>query len=640
MPGERPGRHDIFGEVDKYNKEHEKRDWEGSFDDYIEKAIDQPSILRTAQRTAYDAVTSRPDFFTTGRNALFGAEKATTRFIDTLKAGSEGLELGRRLIILVGPPGSGKSTLVNGTKRGIEDYTQTDEGAMYAIKDCPMHEEPLHLLPKYVRASLEDKFGHIEGDLCPDCESKYGGDKLKNGGLQDVKVERVFISEKDRVGIGTFKPSDPKSQDITELIGSPDYSMIGEVGSASDARAYKFDGELNKANRGLMEFVEMLKSDEKFLYTLLDLVQDRVIKAPRFPVISADEVILAHTNMSEYNAYVQNPKNEALRDRMVVIPVPYTLETSAEQKIHEKLIGQSDIVRRKKVHINPRTLETAATFAVLSRIKPGKKYDKEQKLRIYDGQQTADLTQRDLREIQDEFPDEGMSGISPRYVIDSLSSALIEGEDKKCLTPIDAIRALRNNLEYHAHTRDMKKEDKDALKDDLNTVKTMFDKVAIKEVQSAFVGEYQDNARRLCDNYLNNIEAFCNKTKIVDQISDEELNPDEKLMRSIEEQIGVSESSKKEWRTELLMRMGSIYRNGGTFTHESHPRLKEAIEKKMFTEMKDMIKLTTSAKRPDDDQKKRLNTVQTRLEEEQGYCAHCSDQMIRYVGNLLSRAES
>lgn len=628
----------LFKEIERYNGEQERLRWEGTFDEYIEKVIENPHIARTAYQTVYSAVTSRPDFFTTGPNALFGAEETTNRFIDILKAGAEGLEIGKRIIILVGPPGSGKSTLVNGTKRGIEEYTKTDEGAIYAIKDCPMHEEPLHLIPKDMRPMLEENYGiHIEGDLCPQCRENYGGENLDTEALKNVTVRRIVFTEKDRVGVGTFKPSDPKSQDITELVGSVDLSKLGEYGTASDARAYRFDGELNVANRGIMEFVEMLKSDERFLYTLLDLTQDRVIKAPRFSNISADEVILAHTNLTEYLSYVQNPKNEALRDRMVVVPAPYTLRVSDERKIHEKLIGQSELVRKSSVHINPHTLETAATFSVLSRLADSKKYGKMQKLKIYDGQETDGLTQRDIKELKEENSNEGMSGISPRYVIDSLSTALIQ-EGKTCLTPVDAIRALRDNLDRHPHTRDMKKEDKDALKDDLMAVKAEFDDIAKKEIQSAFVYSYEETARSLCGNYLNNVEAFCNRTKIIDPITEEELDPDEKLMRSIEEQIGVSDNSKKEFRSELLMRMASVYRRGETFDYHSHPRLKEAVEKKLFADLKDMVKLTTSAKVPNEEQRERIRSVERTLIEEKGYCPHCASELIRYVGTLLSRA--
>ncbi len=639
MSSERQSR-SVFGELKNFRDEHEKLREKISFEEYINKVVENPNIARTSFRTVYEALTSREDFFTTGQNALFGAEKTTDRFIELMKSGAEGLETSKRIIILVGPPGSGKSTLVNGTKKGIEEYSKTDEGAMYAIDGCPMNEEPLHLIPKDMRPMLEEEYGiHIEGDLCPQCEVEYGDINFDSDALKNVPIKRLVLSEKDRVGIGTFKPSDPKSQDITELTGSVDLSKLGEFGSASDPRAYRFDGELNVANRGVMEFVEMLKVDEKFLYSLLDLTTDHVIKAPRFPNISADEVIIAHTNLAEYNSYVANPKNEALRDRLEVIEVPYTLQVSAEKKIHEKLIGESELVKRGKIHVNPQTLETASTFAVLSRLSPtSKKYSKIQKLRIYDGQETNGLTKRDIRELQEEDPKEGMYyGVSPRYIIDSLSKALVRG-DKECLTPLDAIRALQDQLDHSGHTRDMKKEDKDSLKNDLETARKAYDEYAVREISEAFIGSYEDVALNLCDNYLNNVEAFCNKTKIIDPITDEEFDPDEKLMRSIEEQIGVSDSGKKEFRNELMVRMASILRQGKEFNYNSHPRLKEAIRKKLFGDLKDMIKLTTTARVKNEEQRKRISEVERTLVEERGYCPHCANELVSYVGSLMSRA--
>jgi serine protein kinase len=260
-------------------------------------------------------------------------------------------------------------------------------------------------------------------------------------------------------------------------------------------------------------------------------------------------------------------------------------------------------------------------------------------MKIYDGKSTANLSPRDIREIKSEFPDEGMTGISPRYIIDSLSMALTRhGSDKACLTPIDTIRALRDNLDNHAHTRDMKKEEKDALLDDIDAVKKEYDETAKNEVQSAFVYAFEDTARTLCDNYLANVEAFCEKRKIADPITDEETAPDEKLMRSIEEQIGVSENGKKEFRNELLIRMGATLRRGETFDHTTHARLGEAIEKKLFADMKDMVKLTTSARVPNKEQQERIAGVEKTLVEEKGYCPHCASELVRYVGTLLSKA--
>ena len=642
MPAERP-KFDFLGALESYEDKQEKLRWEGSFSEYVQKVVENPKIVRSAHKLAYEAITSRPDFFTTGPNALYGAEKATDKFIDVLKGGAEGLEVRKRIIILIGPPGSGKSTLVNGTKRGIEEYSKTEEGASFQIKGCPMQEEPLHLIPNEARGLFEEKLGvHIEGDLCPDCNQKYGKNtlnELMTGKSENpVRIERFVFSEKDRKGIGTFKPSDPKSQDMTELVGSVDLSKLGEYGSASDSRAYRFDGELNVANRGAMEFVEMLKSDERFLYCLLDLTQDRVIKAPRFANIYADEVILAHTNMTEYNSYVNNPKNEALKDRMYVIEVPYNLKVSEEKKIYQKLISDSEKIKSSEVHMNPYTLEVAANFAVLSRLEDSKKagMTKVKKLKIYDGQEADGVSQRDVKELQEEFPNEGMKGISPRYIIDSLSTALIE-KDKKCLTPLDAIRSLRDNMDHHPHTRDLKPEEKDKIKANINTVKTEFDEVAKKEIQSAFIYSYEDTARSLATNYLANMDAYVTNNKVIDPITGEENPVDEQLLRSIETQINVSENGKQEFRREIMNRIGSKALRNEKFEYKDHPRLKQASEKKLFADMKDIVKLTTSSRVPNEDQTKRLSEVQERLMQERGFCDHCSGELIRYAGNLLAK---
>lgn len=636
-------RHNVFGDIGDHIKGRESLEWEGDFSEYIEKVMENPSIARTAYQTTYGAVTSRPDFFTSGRNALYGAERSTEHFLDILKGGAEGLEIGKRIILLLGPPGSGKSTLVNGTKRGIEDYTRTDEGAVYAIADCPMQEEPLHLIPKELRPSLAEQHEiHIDGDLCPRCAKKYGGQGMSADTLKNVPVKRVFFSERDRIGIGTFKPSDPKSQDITELVGSVDLSKLGEFGSGSDADAYQFDGELNVANRGMMEFVEMLKSDEKFLYSLLDLTQDRVIKAPRFPNISADEVILAHTNMTEYKAYVEDPRNEALRDRMVVVSVPYALRVSDEQKIYEKLIGQSEIAKRNKMHVNPHTLEVAAMFSVMSRLHEGK-YSKIEKMKIYDGKASEGISQRDIKEMHEKSKNEGMSGVSPRYVIDSLSSALTQndprtGESKKCLTPNDAIRALRNNIDHHPHTRDMDEKAKAVFLEDLGMAKKVYDDQAKEEVQQAFIHAFDDSMETLASKYLDNIAAFCSKSKIADQYDDEaEHEPDERLMRSIEEQIRITESGKKEFRQELMNSMAQSIFKGNQFNYANHPMLAKAVKGKMYADTKDLMKMTTSASIPDKKQQKRIDTAMSTLIEDYGHCENCAAEILRNVGQALAR---
>ena len=422
------------------------------------------------------------------------------------------------------------------------------------------------------------------------------------------------------------------SQDISELVGGIDLSTIGEVGVESDPRAYKFDGELNISNRGIMEFVELLKTDEKFLYVLLTLSQEQNIKTGRFSMIYADEVIASHTNEHEYQAFVGNKKSEALQDRIILVKVPYNLRASDEIKIYEKLLKQSSL---QNVHIAPYTLRIASIFAVLTRLEPSKKAGMSlmKKLKLYDGEDMEDFKQKDVRELQEEAQREGMDGISPRYVINRLSSALVK-QNTTCINPIDALRALRDGLDQHTS---ITREERERYLNFISEARKEYDEMAKKEVQRAFVYSYEESARTLLNNYLDNVESYCNKTKLRDPITDEEMDPDEQLMRSIEEQIGVSETAKKAFREEILIRISSLARKGLTFDYTSHERLKEAIEKKLFADLRDVVKITTSTRTPDAEQLRKINDVVNRLMSEHGYCHVCANEILRYTGSLLNR---
>lgn len=474
----------------------------------------------------------------------------------------------------MGPVSGGKSTLVTMLKRGLEDYSRKDQGAVYAIKGCPMNEDPLHLIPLHLRKDFQEEFGvKIEGNLSPlnmmRLETEY------SGRIEDVKVERVFFSEDKRTGIGTFSPSDPKSQDIADLTGSIDFSTIAEFGSESDPRAYRFDGELNKANRGMMEFQEMLKCDEKFLWHLLSLTQEGNFKAGRFALISADELILAHTNESEYKSFISNKKNEALHSRIIVMKIPYNLKVTEEERIYKKMIADSDLAH---VHIAPHALKVAAIFTILTRLKETHKagIDLVKKMKLYDGEAVEGFNVQDLKEMQSEFSDEGMSGIDPRYVINRISSAIIR-KQLTSISALDVLRSIKEGLDQHAS---ISKEDREKYTDYITVARKEYDLIAKEEVQKAFVYSYEESAKTLMDNYLDNVEAFCNKNKLRDPLTGEEMSPDEKLMRSIEEQIGISENAKKAFREEILIRISAYARKGKKFEYNSHERLREAIQKK------------------------------------------------------------
>lgn len=630
---------DIFERIASYRAENERMAWSGTFKEYIELLRKDPSPAKTAHARVYDMIKSHGVEETNGRKRykffeqeIFGLDRAVEKLVEEyFHSAARRLDVRKRILLLMGPVSGGKSTLVTLLKRGLEQYSRTDEGAVYGIEGCPMHEDPLHLIPLELRPHIEQELGvRIEGNLCPSCQMR-----LKNeygGTIENVKVVRVLLSEEERIGIGTFSPSDPKSQDIADLTGSIDFSTITEFGSESDPRAYRFDGELNKANRGLMEFQEMLKCDEKFLWNLLSLTQEGNFKAGRFALISADELIVAHTNESEYKTFISNKKNEALQSRMIVMPVPYNLKVSEEEKIYAKLIGQSDM---KHVHIAPHALRAAAIFSILTRLKESKKQgmDLVKKLRMYDGEEVEGYKEADLKEMQTEFLDEGMSGVDPRYVINRISSALIKG-DLQCMNALDVLRAIKDGLDQHPS---ITKEERERYLNFISIARKEYDILAKSEVQKAFVYSFEESAKTLFENYLDNIEAFCNWSKIRDPLTDEEMEPDERLMRSIEEQIGISENAKKAFREEILIRISSYSRKGKKFEYSNHDRLREAIEKKLFTDLKDIVKITTSSKTPDESQLKRINEVCGRLIDSHGYCPTCANELLRYVGSLLNR---
>ncbi|UJF34569.1 PrkA family serine protein kinase [Paenibacillus hexagrammi] len=630
---------DIFKRITEHRTEKDKLAWTGTFAEYIELMRQNPGLARTAHSRVYEMIASQGIDDESGQKSykffnqeMFGLDRAIEKLVEEyFHSAARRLDVRKRILLLMGPVSGGKSTIVTMLKRGLEQFSRTDRGAVYSIKGCPMHEEPLHLIPQELRPEIERELGvRIEGTLCPSCQMRLQTEY--NGCIEDVLVERVFISEENRIGIGTFSPSDPKSQDIADLTGSIDFSTITEFGSESDPRAYRFDGELNKANRGIMEFQEMLKCDEKFLWNLLSLTQEGNFKAGRFALISADELIIAHTNETEYKAFIANKKNEALQSRMIVMPIPYNLRVSDEEKIYYKLIAQSDM---SHIHIAPHSFRVAAIFSVLTRLKETKKQgvDLVKKMRMYDGEAVEGYKDADLKEMQNEFLEEGMSGIDPRYVINRISSALIR-QDLQCINALDVLRALKDGLDQHPS---ITREERERYLNFISIARKEYDDIAKKEVQKAFVYSFEDSARTLFDNYLDNIEAYCNWGKIKDPLTGEEMDPDERLMRSIEEQIGISENAKKAFREEILIRISSYSRKGKKFDYSSHERLREAIEKKLFADLKDIVKITTSTKTPDEKQLKKINDVTKQLIDEHGYCPVCANELLRYVGSLLNR---
>jgi serine protein kinase len=630
---------DIFEKIDVHLQNHRMGTWTGTFRDYLGMVMKQPSLAQRAHARLYNMIKRTgvqtddegKEHYTFFEQDLFGIDEPLARVVEYFKAAAMGSDVGRRVLLLYGPPSSGKSQLVILLKRGLEVSTQTDEGAIYAIADCPQHEDPLNLMPHPLRQDFQAETGiHIEGELCPLCavhlREHYQGD------IYRVPVKRLFFSEKERMGIGTFVPSDPKSQDISELVGSIDLSTVGDYGSESDPRAYRFDGELNVANRGLMEFIEMLKADERFLYVLLTLSQEKNIKTGRFPLIYADECVISHTNETEFNEFLGNKKSEALHDRMIMVRIPYNLKVSQEERIYQKLLRATSL---EGVHMAPHTLRVAAIFAVLSRLEEPKMSGLTllKKLKLYDGDDVDGFRQKDVKQIKEQTEREGMDGISPRFIINRVSASLIK-PDTRCINPIDVLRALKDGIEQQSQ---FKKADRERYANLIADARREYDEIARNDVQKAFFVSFEKEALTLLDNYLDNVEAYLDQSKLIDPITGEEVPPNEKLLRSIEEKVQVPEHGKDSFRNEIFRKVAMANRHGEKFDYTTHDKLKEAIEKQLFEERRDTIKLTIASRSPDTEQLRKLNEVIETLVTREGYCSDCANELLKYVSSLLAR---
>ncbi|MFO0929000.1 MAG: serine protein kinase, partial [Gemmataceae bacterium] len=472
--------------------EYQKIHWEGAFEEYLDIVHLHPEVTRTAYQRLYDMILShgteevyefkekvhRYKFFTEYAarhgDAIFGIDRTLMQLVHTFKSAAKGYGTERRVLLLHGPVGSSKSTIARVLKRGLEDYSRTDQGMLFSFawrnpdgswsKD-PMHGEPLQLIPPEHRATVLARLNdgrkdtdyqvRVKGDLCPysrfifnDRLQKYNGDWVEML-RHEVKVYRLILAEKDRIGIGTFQPKDEKNQDSTELTGDINYRKIAEFGTDSDPRAFNFDGELNIANRGLVEFIEVLKLDVAFLYDLLGASQEHKIKPKKFAQTDIDEVILGHTNEPEYRRLQNNEFMEALRDRTVKIDVPYVTRLRDEIKIYEKDFNPE---RVKGKHIAPHTIEIAAMWAVLTRLEQPKHANLTllQKMKLYNGKTLPGFTEDNIVELKREAPNEGMHGISPRYIQDKISNAIVAHPDEDCVNPFMVLHELEAGLRHHS----------------------------------------------------------------------------------------------------------------------------------------------------------------------------------------------
>jgi serine protein kinase len=703
-------------------KRFQELNWSGTFQEYLDVVSGDSTITRNAFQRIFDMIMSygveefedakkkltRYLFFSDpsfdSDDAIYGLEIPLMRLVNFFKAAAQGYGTEKRVLLLHGPVGSSKSTIVRRLKKGLEHYSRTDKGAIYTFdwfvgelpedgslpppssalgatnvivtdpntlqanvvpraaasgatlegikgewEPCPMHEDPLHLIPLEMREQFLENFNEgrspeeqirVVGDLCPPCRyhyrelmRRYNGDWTQM--IRHIRVRRLIFSEQDRVGIGTFQPKDEKNQDSTELTGDINYRKIAIYGSDSDPRAFNFDGEFNIANRGIIEFIEMLKLDVAFLYDLLGASQEHKIKSKKFAQTDIYEVIIGHTNEPEYRRLENNEFMEALKDRTVRIDVPYITKLKDEIKIYERDFNSKKV----PVHIAPHTLEMAAMWAVMTRLEEPKKANLTllQKLKLDDGKSLPGFTDDNIKELRKESQHEGMKGISPRYVQDKISNALVNYQ-QDYINPFMVLNELEAGLKNHPLiTSD---DDRKRYRSLLSVVKEEYTEIVKNEVQRAISAD-EEAIRRLCANYIDNVKAYTQREKVINKFTGDTEEPDERLMRSIEKKIDIPESRKDDFRREIMNYIGALAIEGKTFDYTTNERLHKALELKLFEDQKDSIKLTSLVSQViDKDTQEKIDVVKARLIKNFGYNEQSATDVLNYVASIFARGDS
>ncbi|HWG41630.1 MAG TPA: hypothetical protein VN688_02510 [Gemmataceae bacterium] len=1056
--------------------DYRKTHWEGAFEEYLDIVAEHPEVTRTAYQRLYDMILAhgiddvfenkekilRYKFFTEYAakhgDGIYGLDRPLMQLVNAFKSAAKGYGTERRVLLLHGPVGSSKSTIARLLKRGLEDYARTDAGMLFSFawkgadgapsQKCPMHEDPLNLVPQDLRAPLLAKLNAnhqpgtvevtIRGDLCPFCRQMYNERLARHDGdwgrmLEDVKVYRLILSEQDRIGIGTFQPKDEKNQDSTELTGDINYRKIAEYGTDSDPRAFNFDGELNIANRGMVEFIEVLKLDVAFLYDLLGASQEHKIKPKKFAQTDIDEVILGHsvagstpipyrfdgvpgwttleqlherfaedssglevlsydfqtrraawtpvrsvfrhrftgnllttaqkwgtvettpnhsiydregekfypeerreimavrgladdfaaspgvevldvvegmagfvrdqvrvtsvggvmtrpcregwarldlprhataiqavydpiidvqplkdlltvlvwfateghvngrnggvvisqanrdelervraayaristgtgsidfgtktdsawrlylgseviarlcahhcgelavnkrlpdflfrlptaylqhafdelmrtdgsrkmskllddtasddyrgkffeyktispllaaqvgtlatllghdysvyqaqredrtpayrirfvsgegkqggrritfeahlherpvtdewvydiecaglhnfvcgvgnvvasnTNEPEYKRLQNNEFMEALRDRTVKIDVPYVTRLKDEIRIYEK---DFNTTRVKGKHIAPHTIEIAAMWAVLTRLVQPKHANLTllQKLKLYNGKTLPGFTEDNVVELKREAVQEGMHGISPRYIQDKISNAIVAHPDEDSVNPFMVLHELEIGLRHHSLITSQ--EQLQHYRELLSVVKEEYEDIVKNEVQRAIAAD-EDALARLCSNYIDNVRAYTQREKVRNKYTGNYEEPDERLMRSVEEKIDIPDGRKDDFRREIMNYIGALALDGKRFDYKTNERLQKALELKLFEDQKDTIKLTSLVSNVvDKATQEKIDVVKSRLIRNYGYNESSATDVLTFVASIFARGHT
>jgi serine protein kinase len=634
---------DFAAIIEQDRTERQKLEWQGTFLQYLDLVKQRPQLADLAHRRMYemmiepgvteldleadprakrvfgDETVKIHNFFA---DEFFGMERTLEKIVRYFHSAAMGGEEARQVLYLMGPVGSGKSSLVERLKRGLEDLEP-----LHVIDGCPIIEQPLHLIPRHLRKAFEDMLGvKIEGDLCPVCRWRLINEH--DGKYENFPIRTVAFSKRARRGIGVVPPVDPNNQDTSVLIGSEDISKLDRF-SEGDPRVLELNGAFNVGNRGMVEFIEVFKNETEYLHTMITATQEKFVPAPgRHGTIYVDTCIVAHSNEAEWQKFKADHTNEAILDRIVVVKVPYNLRLSEEVKIYKKFLDRSKF----NAQIAPHTLEIASMFAILSRLEPTPKCDLMTKLKIYNGEEVLEkgrpkkLTVHELRE---DAKREGLFGISTRFIMKALDTALTRNNGS--IHPINVREALIGMVKEADTADDTKKQYLEFLQDALHKV---YLEMLEKDITKAFVYSFQGQAETLFHNYLDHAEAYVTKTKVKDPITRDEMQPDESFLKSIEEQIAIIGPAADGFRQEVIAYLWAATRRGEKIDYASYEPLKEALEKKLMNSVRDISRIITKARTRDEEQRQKYDSMVENLMA-QGYNEDSIDTILKYASNHL-----
>ena len=631
--------------IHKQRSASKKKKFSGTFLEYLDLVNDTPDIAKLSHQRLYDSVVEHgveelddSDFrkwklfdgdslkiYNYFKDEFFGLERIIAKIMRYLKSASLRGEESRQVLLLMGPVGAGKSALTEHIKSALEGVTY------YHLENDPQKGEPLHLIPRSLRDKFEKILGtKIEGDLSPVARHRLL--KEFDGVYEDYPVVEGTFSQRARRGIAVVPPMDANSQDVSALIGSEDISKM-DIFPEDDPRVLSLNGAFNIGNRGIVEFVEIFKNEIEFLHTIITATQEKHVPSPgKNAMIFFDGVIIAHCNEAEWNRFQSQHTNEAILDRIVKVNVPYVLELDQEIKIYEKQLNRSDF----EAHIAPHTIKVASMFSVMSRLKPSQKCDLLTKMKIYNGEEVIEkgrVKKIDIKDLREEARNEGMSGISTRFIMKAIDNALTDSVEG-IITPITVMEALIKQVKEQVINEDFRSHCLEILQ---KMVREEYLSILETEIAKAFITAYEEQAQSLFNTYLDNAEAFTTRQNIKDKTTKEEMEPDEKFMKCIEEAIGIVGSSKEGFRSDVTAYMFAIMRRGEVVDYKSYEPLKEAIEGYLIQSVKDMARIVTKSKTRDDDQQKKYGEMVRTMIDEYGYNEHSAEQVLTYASNNLWR---